>query len=276
MDNLMQHRPVKRSFLRLQAGKWWFTNKRRIKWLFSASKPARIRKELSLPYVVFTHATPLMRQLRNADMRLQINKVINLRLAAERLNGIVLMPGETFSFWRTIGKPTRRKGYVDGMILFYDGYKPGVGGGLCQMSNLIYWMTLHTPLQVTERHRHGYDVFPDAGRTQPFGSGATCAYNDLDLRIHNPTKQPFQLIVGLTEGKLVGEWRSSLPVNCRYEVVEKDHRIELKPCGGYVRSNSIYRRTYALDEGELLDEEFVAGNEAVMLYAPMLEPVETE
>ena len=45
------------------------------------------------------------------------------------------------------------------------------GGGLCQLSNLIYWMTLHTPLTITERYRHSYDVFPDSNRTQPFGSG---------------------------------------------------------------------------------------------------------
>lgn len=273
MNNLMQHRPVKRSLLRLQAGKWWFTNKRRVKWLFSNSKLARINKELSLPYVVYTHATPLMRQLRNVEMWLQTNKVINLKLAAAKLNGIVLMPGETFSYWRSIGKPTRRKGYVDGMVLFYGRYKSGVGGGLCQMSNLIYWMTLHTPLQIIERHRHSYDVFPDAGRTQPFGSGATCAYNYLDLQIYNPTQEPYQLVVGLTDDKLVGEWRSSLPLNHRYEVFEKDHRIELKPWGGYVRSNAICRRKYLLEDGELLGEEYVTGNEVVMMYAPMLEPV---
>lgn len=44
-------------------------------------------------------------------------------------------------------------------------------------------MALHTPLTVTERHRHGYDVFPDAERTIPFGSGATCFYNYGDLMI---------------------------------------------------------------------------------------------
>ncbi|WP_284241574.1 VanW family protein [Paenibacillus glycanilyticus] len=269
----MHHRPVRRSFMRLQAGKWWFTNKRRLKWLFGSRKLAKMNKELSLPCVVFTHATPLIRPLRNVDGWLQTNKVTNLLLAAAKLNGIVLMPGETFSYWRAIGKPTRNKGYVDGMVLFYGGYKAGVGGGLCQMSNLVYWMTLHTPLQVIERHRHSYDVFPDAGRTQPFGSGATCAYNYLDLQIYNPTNEPYQLIVGLTEEKLVGEWRAPQPSNYRYEVFEKDHRIELKPWGGYVRSNAIYRRTFAMEDGELLGEEFVAGNEAVMMYAPMLEPV---
>ena len=51
-------------------------------------------------------------------MDLQRNKIVNLRLAAARLDGILLRPGETFSYWKLIGKPTRRKGYLDGMVLF--------------------------------------------------------------------------------------------------------------------------------------------------------------
>lgn len=91
-------------------------------------------------------------------MWLQHNKIKNLEIATARLNGIVINPGETFSYWKLIGNPTRRKGYVDGMVLFYGGFKHDIGSGLCQLSNLIYWMTLHTPLEDTERHRHSYDV----------------------------------------------------------------------------------------------------------------------
>lgn len=99
------------------------------------------------------------------------------------------------SYWYLIGKPTAGKGYLPGMILRNGGYLAATGGGLCQLSNLIYWMTLHTPLTVVERHRHGYDVFPDANRTQPFGSGATCFYPYLDLMIRNDTQDTYQMRV---------------------------------------------------------------------------------
>ena len=115
-----------------------------------------------MPYLVFTHKTPLFRQLKDVEMWLQHNKVKNLEIASQKINGILIKPGETFSYWRLIGKPTKRKGYVDGMILFYGKIMTGIGGGLCQLSNLIYWMTLHSPLTVTERYRHSYDVFPDS------------------------------------------------------------------------------------------------------------------
>lgn len=107
----------------------------------------------------------MLRRLKDVDMQYQYNKITNLRLAAARLDGVVLRPGETFSYWRLIGRPSRRKGYLDGIVLFCGTFRPGVGGGLCQMSNLIFWMTLHTPLTVVERYRHSYDVFPDCGRT---------------------------------------------------------------------------------------------------------------
>ena len=47
----------------------------------------------------------------------QENKLVNLRLAAERLDGLLFHPGETMSYWRLIGKPSRRKGYREGQLL---------------------------------------------------------------------------------------------------------------------------------------------------------------
>lgn len=164
-------------------------------------------------------------------MWLQHNKEINLSIAIECLNGLLLQPGETMSYWKLIGKTTARKGYLPGMILFYGGFKPGVGGGLCQLSNLIYWMTPHTPLAVVERHRHSYDVFPDSNRTQPFGSGATCAYNYLDLMISNPTTTCYQLHLELKNHVLQGEWRANEKVQYSYEIYEKQHRIEQQRLG---------------------------------------------
>ncbi len=59
----------------------------------------------------------LLRELDPDQMHLQHNKVTNLRLAASRMDGLVIAPGETFSFNRVVGSCTRRKGYVDGMKL---------------------------------------------------------------------------------------------------------------------------------------------------------------
>ena len=157
--------PIQRSWLRLRLGKAYYAGKRYLLWCSPKFRWAKRRDKESLPYLHASHATPLLRRLRGEEMEWQKNKVINLKLAVERLDGLVLNPGETFSYWKLIGKPTRRKGYREGMVLFLGQIGIDIGGGLCQLSNLIFWMTLHTPLTVVERYRHSHDVFPDANRT---------------------------------------------------------------------------------------------------------------
>ncbi|HJF31025.1 MAG TPA: VanW family protein [Sporosarcina psychrophila] len=269
MKRVNSLKPKKRSKMRIFFGKKVYRLKRYSEWYMDGKKYAMKRSVEKLNQVVFQHRTPLLRKLKDVDMELQTNKITNLKLAAKRLNGIVIQPGETFSYWRLIGSTTKRKGYVAGMILHYGQVTTGVGGGLCQLSNLIYWMTLHTPLTITERYRHSYDVFPDSKRNQPFGSGATCAYNYLDLQLKNETSEPYQLIVYLTDDSLVGEWRAYLAANRTYKVYEKEHSFTRESWGGYVRHNTIYRESYNL-KGELIEDEFITENRAITMYEPFL------
>ncbi len=271
--NLVEVKPKKRSKLRIACGKVFYTNKRRVNWYLHGNKFARTYYEQNLPNKAFTHQTPLLRKLQNVDMWYQTNKITNLKLAVKELDGLLLKTGETFSYWRTIGKPTRKKGYVDGMVLHYGKFMPGVGGGLCQLSNLLYWMTLHTPLTVTERYRHSFDVFPDSNRTQPFGSGATCAYNYLDLQIENNTSNTYQLRLKVTDSHLVGEWRCHQSQLETYQVYEGSHEMKMAYWGDYVRHNTIYRKVYN-GQMEEIDDQFVAENFAIMMYQPYLEAQE--
>ena len=262
--------PKNRHRLRLWLGKMYFTCKRHMRWRFGGQKFAKIfRSDEGFVYTHFAHQTLLLRRLKDVDMQMQHNKIINLRIALTKISGVVIMPGETLSYWRLIGRPTRRKGYVDGMVLDKGRVTAGVGGGLCQLSNLIYWMTLHTPLTVIERHRHSYDVFPDSGRTQPFGSGATCFYNYGDLMIRNDTETPFRLELVLTDTHLTGAWLATEPPTCTYEVYEKAHLIRSEFWGGYTRHNVICRRKFNID-GNLVSDEFITENHAIMMYAPLL------
>ena len=261
--------PVRRSWLRLRLGKAYYAGKRYLLWCSARFRWAKERQGERLPCIQSAHATPLLRHLRGDQMEWQRNKVVNLKLAVARLDGLILHPGETFSYWKLIGKPTRQKGYREGMVLFLGQIGSDVGGGLCQLSNLIFWMTLHTPLTVVERYRHSHDVFPDADRTQPFGSGATCAYPHRDLMIRNDTDQDFQLCLRVGETRLQGEWRAMRPPERRYEVVERDARIDQAAWGGYIRHNALYRDVYDL-QGNFLEEQFLFTNDAIMMYSPLL------
>ena len=222
------------------------------------------------PHEVTAHATPLFRDLAGLDPELQRNKVTNLRLAVTTLDGLVLEPGQRLSFWRQVRRPTYRRGFRDGLVLRQGRMTASVGGGLCQLTNLIYWMTLHTPLTVVERWRHSYDVFPDAGRTQPFGSGATCAWPSLDLQIVNPTPAAFRLGLEVTDTELRGAWSAAAPALDRYQVYEAEHVITNDAPGVFMRHNVIRRRTLN-DSGEVVHDELVAANQALLMYQPYLE-----
>lgn len=221
------------------------------------------------PYPVTEHTTPLYRSLSGLQDRLQRNKVVNLQIAVERLDGLVLAPGQRLSFWYHVRRPSARRGFLDGLVLDDGRLAEGVGGGLCQLTNLIYWMTLHSPLTVAERWRHTYDVFPDSGRTQPFGTGATCSWPVLDLQVVNPTDAAFRLALAVTGTELTGAWSSDVPVLTRYEVYETDHRMTNEAPGVFLRRNIIRRRVLNAAGGEVADE-LVTANQARLMYQPFL------
>src|SRR3989339_1230018 len=258
---------IRRSKIRIFLGTIYFSLKKHFYWNFSRAKFGQITDQ-KLPIEIFSKKTPMRRKLKDVDMWMQENKINNLRIAIGKLNGLVLKPGEVFSYWRQIGKPTRRKGYLEGMVLHNGQVISGIGGGLCQLSNLIYWITLHTPLTVIERWRHSYDVFPDVRRDQPFGSGATCSYPNIDLQIRNNTNQKFQLSLELNEKYLIGKWLSNKPIDFSYEIFEKKHTIKQEWWGGYVRSNEIFRKIFDKNKKEI-KEELITKNEAIMMYNPL-------
>lgn len=262
-------KPIRRSALRRKLGRQYFIFRRKWRWYFSGTKYQRKCQKATLPQVVFKHQTPLLRKLKDVDMWMQHNKVTNLGIALKNLDGLVLQPGETFSYWYAIGKPSKAKGYLPGMQLDQGRFKASTGGGLCQLSNLIFWMSMHTPLHIVERWRHSFDVFPDAGRTQPFGSGATCAWNYIDLQLKNESDQPFQLKIWLDDEYLNGEWRARYELPETYEVFESEHLFR-QEYWGYTRHNRIARRIRNRHTGEIIREEPLVENHAIMMYNPLL------
>lgn len=267
--------PKTRGVWRMKAGWLYHSTKRYAQWFkpghhYATTRLPQAEVQSNYPYVAFAHSSLLLRQLKDVDMWLQHNKIHNLNLALQRINGLVIHPGETMSFWRLVGNPSRLKGYKLGMVLVNGDFRPGYGGGLCQLTNLIYWMTLHTPLTVTERYRHQYDVFPDAHRKLPFGSGATIAFNYIDLQITNHTHSPYCLHLYLNASDLCGEWRVPQPQSMRYEVYETNHHFTQHSTGYYIRHNQIWRRVLNYAGDSLAPDEPVTENHALMMYSPLL------
>jgi vancomycin resistance protein VanW len=262
--------PKHRNSLRRFLGKEFYILKRRWQWL-SASKrwSGTVGSPERFPFEVKSHRSVVLRELAGVDMRLQENKRTNLRLAIRHLNGIVIAPGETFSLWKLVGRPTAAKGYLEGLVLQNGTIQTGIGGGLCQLGNLLFWLFAHSPLTITERYRHGYDVFPDVNRNVPFGAGATLSYNYIDLQVKNETDQPFLLGLWLDETCLNGVLRAAEEQGAVYRIEERDHCMNQQFWGGYTRHNRIVQICTLPDGTET--EKLLVENHAIMRYAPFLE-----
>ncbi|HEY9692325.1 MAG TPA: VanW family protein [Oculatellaceae cyanobacterium] len=126
------------------------------------------------------------------------NKKHNLALAINRLENIVIPSGKLFSFWHLVGNPNYKNGYKEGRTIINNQLQSDIGGGLCQLSGLIYWLILKAGLVPTERHPHTHDIYTELTRFAPLGSDATVVYGYKDLRFINSLPVPicwqFQLL----------------------------------------------------------------------------------
>jgi len=216
----------------------------------------------------------IRRILGDVDMQLQENKAVNLALAAKKVNGIVIKPGSLFSFWKLVGSCTKRKGYKEGLIISKGRASSGIGGGMCQFTNLIHWLVLHSPLEIKEHHHHdGLDMFPDYGRKVPFGCGTSIMYNYLDYRFMNNTTQDFQLVIYTTDTHLCGELRTTAPLETSYHVLEEDACF-VKKEDAFYRQNTIYKQVVDMHTGNEISREMIKKSNAKVLYDEKFIPVE--
>ncbi len=226
-------------------------------------------KEISqekLPLRVFKYKSLLLRKLGDTDMQLQINKVTNLKIAASKVSGILIHPGEVFSFWKLVGDISYKNGYMDGVFLSDGEVKVGVGGGLCQIANLLFWMFLHTELTVVERYRHGFDPFPDYGRVIPFGTGATLVDGWKDLKMKNNSSSIYQINVWFDDAYIYGDIMVDKYPEYVYHVREEDHKFVKKSDGKIYRQNKIFRDIVSRKTGNLEKSELAFENDCEIKY----------
>ena len=233
-----------------------------------ALQPQPVARRVSggdrFPLVVAARTSPLKRSPDGPIAAFGEEKAHNLRLAAERIDGLVIAPGEVFSFCRSVGKTTRRRGYRPALELREGKLVAAVGGGLCQLANLLYLLALDLDVAVVERHHHSVDLFRDAGRTVPFGLGATVFYNYLDLRFRNTLPFPLRLGARVDPPLLVAEVRATRPLPFVVRLIETDHRFFRRGDAVY-RTNRIWREIRPLT-GSPLRLELLLVNESRVLY----------
>jgi len=219
--------------------------------------------EISQYHSIINHKAHLYRDYKEPWYSIQKNKVKNLEKMIGFYNNLCIKPGETFSFWKLSENPSAKNGYLPGMTLSNGEIVKTPGGGLCQLSNAIFWTALHAGMEIIERHRHSFDVFPDSKRTVPFACGATILYNYKDLRFKNNQNYNIYINCFLDDQFLYVNLLSNFKPEFTYKIIERNHKY-FEQNGIKYRYNEIYRLKFK-DE-KLINEELLMKNTGQCLY----------
>lgn len=246
--------------------------KRHIKNLVSKIDFAKTKSKEQLPVVLWKYESVLIKTGKGIDIKLQQNKAININLASKKINGILIKPGQVFSFWKTVGKTTALRGYKKGRIIINKKIIPGVGGGLCNLANTIDQVVLHSPLDITELHFHSDCLAPEKEH-KVFSSGTSVDYNYIDFRFKNNTDQNFQLLTWCDEVKLYAELRCEKPVEFEYELEEENRHFE-KVNETYYCFSKIYKVSKDKNTKAIVAKDIIRNNKSEVMYDYSLIPQE--
>lgn len=203
----------------------------------------------------------------------QSNRDNNLALACKAINGLILYPGDKFSYNETLGERTAEKGYKPAGTYVGNQTVNTYGGGICQVSSSLYYCVLLAELKVNERTNHGF--LPSY---MPRGLDATVNWGTLDFKFENDSDYPIRIEAtakgGTTTITLKGTetrtYRVELKANVlsktsyetEYQVMEpnnkkgyKDGDVIVSPYSGYYVESYMYK--YDLQTGELISKDYI-------------------
>ena len=176
------------------------------------------------------------------------NRNINIKLAAKKVNGTVILPGEKFSFNTIVGSRTIEAGFKEGTAYVGGKVVPDVGGGVCQVSSTIYNTALLANMQIVERSNHMFTTgYVAASRD------ATVYYGSLDFVFKNSRKYPIKMVASANGGV------------CKVSIYgikeEKEYEVIIQSkITSYINPTTIYKEDPTLEEGkEIVEQTAITG-----------------
>ena len=174
------------------------------------------------------------------------NKVFNLALAAQRINNYTILPNQLFSFWKIVGNPNRD--FKKGRTLINGKLTEENGGGLCQVSGIIYQIALQVGLEIKERYNHSVDIYTEETRFAPLGTDATVVYGYKDLRFKNNFDFPIRFNLQIVDNLIFAEIQSTQPIHKKQLLFELNEAKDVKTVivndeNQQLLNKSVYKKT---------------------------------
>lgn len=177
------------------------------------------------------------------------NRTINLILAANKINGTVLMPGESFSFNQVVGERTISAGYRNAAIFVNGEVEDGLAGGICQVSSTLYDAVIGANLEIKERHNHS-----KLTSYLPGGKDATVVWKRLDFQFVNNREYPIKIEMTVQDGKATA---TILGVKSpeEYEISIESYRVGVSGAYTVYNAYKVYRQNGVEVKREFLSRD---------------------
>ncbi len=167
-----------------------------------------------------------------------VSRSTNIRLASNKINGIVIMPGETFSYNQTVGQRTAAAGFKSAAVYAGGEVTTGIGGGICQVSSTLYNAVLLANLEIVERQNHGFNT-----GYVPVGRDATVSWGGPDFKFKNTRNYPIRVVSTVSGGRIITEI-FGLKMENEYEVEIQSYVTQ------YIKYKTIEKKDATLEKGK--------------------------
>ena len=188
------------------------------------------------------------------------NRRTNIAVGVSKMNGIIVGPGEEFSFNYYLGDIAYENGFVDGLVIFGGRTVNGIGGGICQVSTTLFRAAFNSGLAITERNSHGYRVGYYELNGQPPGMDAAIWQPERDFRFQNNTPHHILIEANVYPGDNALQFRFYSTQHWRVEIEDAIVREnEPAPSARFVSNPD-------LTLGEISQIDFAADGADVTVY----------
>lgn len=201
--------------------------------------PLKITKPNITTNQIGTDAFPdLLATFSSSYSTRNVNRTTNIKLASSKIDGIVLMPGETFSYNTTVGKRTASAGFKSAAVYSGGEVTTGIGGGICQVSSTLYNSVLLSNLEIVERHNHGFNP----GYVKA-GTDATVSWGGPDFKFKNNRNYPIKVLCSNSAGTVTTQIFGLKE--------ENDYEVEIEAyVTSYIPYRTITKQNSSLKTGE--------------------------
>lgn len=177
-----------------------------------------------LNYEVCNTKTFMINENSGQDIIYQENKVYNLKITSKTMDKILIYPGEIFSFCYLANNSKKYGKYKDGLVLIDSKLTTQKGGGICQLSNMLYYLFLMTPLTILERHGHKVKSLPNPDVDALEGVDATISSGWLDLKVKNNTNSIYQIVIDFDDDYMYGTILTAEEPNEKYDIINSNFK----------------------------------------------------